>query len=95
MPKSPTENWERKPSISRTLPHPKRSRHSGAKYGRTTRPITMVPTGSKTKPRKKFQKSFNNNIYKDLEISRLSECGGSKQQQSQWLWEPLAPSRRT
>ena len=27
--------------------------------------------------------------------SRLSECGGSKQQQFRWLWEPLAPSRRT
>ena len=25
--------------------------------------------------------------------SRLSECGGSKQQKSWWLWEPLAPSR--
>ena len=24
----------------------------------------------------------------------MSECGGSKQQQSLWLWEPLAPSRR-
>ena len=27
--------------------------------------------------------------------SRLSECGASKQQQSRWLWEPLAPSRAT
>ena len=26
--------------------------------------------------------------------SRLSECGGSKQQQSRLLWEPLASSRR-
>ena len=34
--------------------------------------------------------------YKDLEIkSRLRECGGSKQQQFRWLWEPLVPSRRT
>ena len=34
--------------------------------------------------------------YKDLEIkSRLRECGGSKQQQFRWLWEPLVLSRRT
>ena len=39
MPNSATESWEIKPSISRTLPHSKRSSHSGTKYGRTTRPI--------------------------------------------------------
>ena len=43
MPKSSTESWEIKPSISRTLPHSKRSSCSGAKYGKTTRPITMCP----------------------------------------------------
>ena len=60
MPKSSTESWEIKPSISRTLPHSKRSRHSRAKYGRTTRPITMVPTGSKTRPRKTSMSQLRN-----------------------------------
>ena len=43
-------------------------------------------------PQSKPQKSLPNiKTWK----SRLSECGGSKQEQSRWLWEPLAPSRRT
>ena len=60
MPKSSTESWEIKPSISRTLPHSKRSSCSGAKYGKTTRPITMVPTGSKTRPRKTSMSQLTN-----------------------------------
>ena len=52
MPESSTESWERKPSLSRTLPPSWRSRHSGAKYGRTARPIMMLLTGSKTEPKK-------------------------------------------
>ena len=32
--------------------------------------------------------------YKDLEIE-VERMWGLKQQQSQWLWKPLAPSRRT
>ena len=33
---------------SEELPHSLRWRHSGAEFERTTRPITMMPTGSKT-----------------------------------------------
>ena len=59
--KGSLESWEIRPSISRTLPHSKRSSHSGAKYGRTTRPaITMVPTGSKTRPRKTSMSQLRN-----------------------------------
>ena len=35
------------------------------------------------------------NKYRKTWKSKLSECGGSKQQQSPCLWENLAPSRRT
>ena len=39
-------------------------------------------------------KKNHGNAYQILKL-KLSERGGSKQQPSQWLWEPLAPSRRT
>ena len=49
---------------------------------------TPLDTNTSVKTTEKLNK------YKDLK-SRLSERGGSKQQQFQWLCEPLAPSRRT
>ena len=54
--------------------------------------LTWLIYPSTPKPQSEPRKSLTNTkTWK----SRLSDCGGSKQRQSRWLWEPLAPSRRT
>ena len=54
--------------------------------------LDFVPSTLDPRPKPRLRKSITNT---QTWKSRLSECGGSKQQQFRWLWEAFVPSRRT
>ena len=57
--------------------------------------IIIIIRRRRRRRRRRIRIRIRNNTNTKTWKSRLSECGGSKQQQSRLFWEPVAPSRRT